>query len=160
MVLNMITLRPYAASDTTSLAAVYRDAVRTLGPQCYNPQQVAMWTSFPESLGDFQTRLSQGVTLVAIDGDAPVAFGQLHPADHLSLLYCRGSHARRGIASQLYDALEPHAMHGGADHIDTEASHLSRPLFERKGFVVVEEERVERQGVVFERFKMRKTFRP
>jgi putative acetyltransferase len=33
----------------------------------------------------------------------------------------------------------------------------ARPFFERKGFIVLQEEQVERQGLIFWRFVMEKT---
>ncbi len=40
--------------------------------------------------------------------------------------------------------------------IHTEASRISRPFFEKQGYTLVEIERVDRFGVEFERFRMRK----
>lgn len=149
-------IRPYHEQDLPAIAAVYRDAVLSLGLQKYTLKQLKMWASFANDTDALKERLARGLTLVAITHKQLVAFGQLEPADHLSLLYTSGRHARKGIASDIYKQLEAHAVGAGVAHIDTEASHISLPFFESKGYVVVEPETVMREGVSFERFKMRK----
>jgi hypothetical protein len=71
-------------------------------------------------------------------------------------LYCKGAFSRRALASQIYLRLEERARASGAKKLRTEASRISRVLFERKGFVVDEVEQAVRLGLTFERFKMSK----
>ena len=149
-------VRAFIKRDAEALAEVYRDAVRSIGPQAYTPEQVGTWALYPEDLEEFRSRLSRGFTLVAEEGKEVVAFGQLEPDDHLAFLYCRGSVSRKGVGSQLYVALEAQAVAKGVSEIHTEASRISRPFFEKHGYSVVEIERVVRHGVEFERFRMSK----
>lgn len=151
-----ISLRPFASDDVVELVDIYRDAIRCSGPGFYSPEQIAVWSRYPEDMAEFQTRLSAGTTMVAVDDGVPVAFGQLDPADHIALLYCRGSHVRRGLATQIYQALEARAVELGQVTLDTAASRVSRPLFEKLGMRVIEREEVVRHGIVFERFRMAK----
>lgn len=60
-------LRSFSPRDAELLAKVYRDAVRTLGPQAYTEEQVSTWALYPEDIDEFRTRLSRGLTLVAED---------------------------------------------------------------------------------------------
>ena len=151
-----MNLRMYRPDDAEVLAGIYQDAVRTIGPQAYDEKQIEAWARSPEDLDRFRLVLSLGVTLIAEeDGDA-IAFGQFCPPDHLSLLYCRGRAARRGVGSLIYDELERRAIAGGAGEIRLEASHISRPLFEKKGFKLVSVETSVFKGVEFKRFIMSK----
>ena len=100
--------------------------------------------------------MSGGLTLLAEVEDRIVAFGQLEPDDHLALLYCRGSASRRGFCSQIYRTLETYAFSKGVQDILTEASRISRPFFEKHGFLVREVEHAVHRGVQFERFRMTK----
>lgn len=68
--------------------------------------------------------------------------------------------AREGIGFHLLDAILRHARAEGVSHFRTEASELSRPLFEKFRFVVVGTEVVERAGVGIERFRMELSERP
>jgi putative acetyltransferase len=149
-------LRPYMNDDYAAVAEVYRDAVETLTRSAYNDEQVRMWASYPGSGDDFRQRLARGGVVVAELAGAVAAFGQLEPEDHVAFLYCKGAFARRGLASAIYAELEERALAEGAGELRTEASRVSRGFFARQGFAVVEVEHVDRAGVTFARFKMRK----
>jgi GNAT superfamily N-acetyltransferase len=77
--------------------------------------------------------------------------------DRLALLYCRGRSSRKGLATRLVQSLEAHARRAGQSHLRTEASQLSRPLFERLGWRVEEEETILFAGQPFLRWRMRTT---
>jgi Sortase and related acyltransferases len=147
-------IREFLASDAEGLAAVYRDAVRGIGPQAYTAEQVAAWALYPDDMDEFRVRMSRGLTLVAEVEGRVVAFGQLEPEDHLAFLYCSTDYARRGIGAEIYARLG--ARERGVAAIHTEASRISRPFFAKHGYELIEVEHVVRFGVEFERFRMRK----
>lgn len=152
-------LRPYRPDEASTLAALYRDSARVLGPAAYAPEQVAAWVASAEDEAAFAARLADGTTLVAdLDGQV-AAFGQLHPGDHLALLYTAPAHARRGLGNRLAAALEDLARNAGHDRIHTTASRLSRPLFAARGWALDEVEQSLHRGVVFERYRMSKALR-
>lgn len=149
-------LRPYHSADAEALAWVFRDAVTRTGATAYDPAQVAVWVSSAADLETFRHRLGEGLTLLALDQDRPVAFAQLHPEDHLELLYTASAAGRRGYATALYAALEAHARARGVSRLHTEASRIACPFFCKMGFAVVAVETVVRHGVAFERIRMAK----
>ncbi len=151
-----MTLRPYDRPDAEALAQVYRDAANIIGRQAYDADQVRVWALYPDDIEEFRSRLARGLTLVALADNATVAFGQLEPDDHIAFIYCASAYARRGIASAIYDRLEAHALTRGVTILTTDASRISRPFFEEKGFKVIEIEHAIRLGVPFERFRMSK----
>lgn len=153
-------LRNSKPADAEALAEVYRDAARNLGREGYTEEQTAVWALYPENLESFRAALSEGLTLCAEVGGAPVAFGQLHPNDHIAYLYCHSAHARRGYASMILVHLEDHAASQGVNLLRVEASRVARPLFQRAGYHVVEEERPVRYGVEFVRYRMEKVLPP
>jgi putative acetyltransferase len=143
-------------ADAETLAEVYRDAARNLGSQGYTPEQTRMWAMYPEDLEKFRATLSEGLTICAVVDDSPVAFGQIHPADHIAYLYCHSAHARRGYAATILAKLEEQAVADRVGVLRVEASCVSKPFFEKAGYHVVEEERPIRHGVEFLRYKMSK----
>ena len=74
-----------------------------------------------------------------------------HPSNRLALL-CRGQASGRGHATALLDgcwaASEP------IDSLTTEASQLSRPLLEKRGWRLIAPEHITIAGVPFERYQM------
>lgn len=149
-------IRPYQASDAEALVDLYQDSVRGIGAIAYNAQQVAVWSSYPTDTEEFRTLLGLGLTLVAVEDSEYLCFGQLNPLNHIAFIYTASHCGRRGYATEIYQRLEDYAIQQGSDRLITEASRISKFFFLKMGFVVVETEYVERQGVEFERFKMEK----
>lgn len=151
-----MTLRNYIPADAEALAEVYRNAALNLGTQGYTPEQTRVWAMHPEDLEEFRAALSEGLTICAVVDDSPVAFGQIHPADHIAYLYCHSAHARRGYATGILAKLEEQAVAGRVSALRVEASCVAKPFFEKAGYHVVEEERPTRHGVEFLRYRMAK----
>jgi putative acetyltransferase len=154
--MDSMTLRNYLQADAEALAEIYRDAALNLGRKGYTEEQVAVWARHPEDLEQFRAMLSEGLTLCAEADGAPVAFGQLHPPDHIAYLYCHSAHARHGHAARILARLEDHAASQGVVTLRVEASRVARPFFQRAGYRVIAEERPVRHGVEFVRFVMEK----
>ena len=152
-----IQLRALQADDLPVLAQLYRDAALVTGGECYSPEQTRIWARHTHDLDQFGKVLGAGRTYVAEWEGEVASFGQLLPMDHISYLYTDPRFARRGCALALCTEMERVALASGIAHLRTEASHLSRGLFARRGFEVQDIERVMlEEGVFFERYRMLK----
>jgi putative acetyltransferase len=149
-------LRTYQEADAPVLAGLFRDAVLITGRNAYTREQVEAWASFADDLEAFRRRLGRGITLVALEGDETIGFGQLDPTGHIALLATAPRHGRKGVATTVCRELESLAVKAGQSRLRTEASLIALPLFTRLGFVVEAKELAELKGVVFERFRMSK----
>lgn len=149
-------LRAYQEADAPALAGLYRDAALITGRSAYTREQVEAWASLADDLEAFRRRLGRGITLVALEGDQAVGFGQLDPPDRIALLATAPQHGRKGVATAICRELEKLAASAGQSRLRTEASVIAQPLFTRLGFVVDAQELAEFQGVVFERLRMSK----
>lgn len=147
-------IRPFKLSDTPSVVKVYRDAVRRIGPIAYSPEQIAAWSRYPTDELDFGYRLTQGHTLVMEENGIIYAFGQLHPRNCFAFLYTTGNTHKKGLGTQLYDALEAHAFSAGVIEMHTEVSRIARPFFEKRGFTLDEVVRNLHFGVEFEWYRL------
>ncbi|MEN8665594.1 MAG: GNAT family N-acetyltransferase [Polycyclovorans sp.] len=97
-----------------------------------------------------------GFRLVADGGDELLGFIAYTDDGHIDLLYTAPGTPRRGVATALYRAAEAALRGCGVRELYTEASLVAQPFFVVQGFCVVEEQQVERRGVKFRRFAMRK----
>jgi putative acetyltransferase len=149
-------VRVYQSDEVEPLAVLYREAVLLTGATAYEAAQCRAWAAFADDLDGFRQVLAQGLTLVAVKGADRVAFGQLHPWDHVALLFTAPAYARQGHATALYQQLEAQAQAHGVTPITVTASRIAKNLFLKLGFRVVWSEWVDRQGVLVERFQMRK----
>lgn len=149
-------IRQYQPSDAENIIAIFRDAIINIGSTAYNAKQIEVWSSYPEDIEDFRQLLSQGITFVAEQNNQLVAFGQLNPSNHIAFIYTASDFARLGYATKIYQQLEAQAIQKGVQYLHTDASRISKYFFLKMGFYIVEAERVQRQQVWFERFKMEK----
>src|SRR5262249_33082261 len=101
-------------------------------------------------------RFRNGLTLVAEDDLGVVAFGQIHPPDHVNYLYCRGRGRGKGYATAILLELEAEARREGVCVLTTEASLAARHFFSKHGFRVVERELIQTGGEALPRFRMKK----
>ena len=140
--------------DAATLAALFRASVTLLAASHYDTAQRAAWAAAADDLADFDARLARGATIVAQCGAEAVAFGQLFPLDHVEMLYVAPAWSRRGLATALLARLEALARAARSSVLSTDASALSRPVFERAGFSLISSERVWRDGVSLPRFHL------
>ncbi|PSJ45706.1 GNAT family N-acetyltransferase [Zobellella endophytica] len=157
----MYLIRAYQETDLSSLELIYHDAVMGQGRRGYSDEQVSAWASFPYLYADeFRTLVGSGYTRIMALQHIPVAFATLYPDNHLALLYVLAEHAGRGLAGRLCGDIEQEAARRGVRCLRTDASVLSRPVFEQRGFRLVSQQEVERSGQSFTRFVMEKPLAP
>ncbi|AOY84429.1 GNAT family N-acetyltransferase [Moorena producens JHB] len=149
-------IRNYQVSDAKAVIDVYKNAIMEIASEAYDRKQVEIWSSYPKDIDQFTKRLRMGITLVAVDGNNIAAFGQLHPANHIDLLFTAKDYYRQGYATAIYQQLEDEALRQGVNCLYTEASRISKYFFLKQGFTIIEPETVLLRGVGFERFRMEK----
>lgn len=154
----MYLIRDFKDTDLSSLELIYHDAVMQQGQRGYSNEQVEFWAAFPYLYAaDFKTLVLTGYTRVMACNKIPVAFATLYPDDHLALLYVLGDHAGRGIAGRLCEDIEQEAARRGVTCLGTDASVLSRPVFEQRGYQLIEQEQIVKGDLQFTRFIMEKS---
>ena len=92
-------------------------------------------------------------TIVAVDNNLIVGFGDIDKTGYLDRLYIHSDYQRQGIAAAICDQLEQ-AVPGT---IVTHASITARPFFEKRGYIIVKKQEVERQGIFLTNYVMEKS---
>lgn len=151
-----ITIRKYRIKDLSPVVRLFTDSVHELTAAAYDETQRYAWASRTPNLDTWQDRLASLETLVAEDGDALAGFISYEPSGVIDLVFTAPNYARQGIASTLYQEAEKQLQKKGIKELQTEASVVARPFFEKHGFEVLEEQRVTIKGVQFLRFNMHK----
>lgn len=151
-----MALRPIVPGDHDLLREIYADAIENLAPGLYNQEQVRAWEALAWLPGILDPSFREGTGWIS-GGDS--AFAIRHPSDRLSLLYCRGRAARQGHGSTLLNRIQADAQVDRVERLRTEASQMSRPLFERHGWRLIAPETITIAGVPFERYRMEKSLR-
>ena len=154
-----IAIRPAAAGDAPALAGVFTEAVHALGAAHFDARQLQAWAPRPPDVAGWAARLSAPdlhVRVALTHTDEVAGFIAWSDDGHIDLLFTHPAQARRGVATALFREAERSLAALGVRALFTEASPIARPVFERWGFVVQEEQRVLRHGVELWRYAMRR----
>lgn len=145
-------IREYRPGDCEELTRLFYDTVHTVNCKDYTEAQLDAWADGKPDLERWNRSLQEHFSLVALEGEQIVGFGDMDSTGYLDRLYVHKDHQGRGIATALCDRLEQTA----AGTIITHVSITARPFFERRGYVVVKEQQVERKGILLRNFVMEK----
>ncbi|MBO0333623.1 GNAT family N-acetyltransferase [Sneathiella sp. CAU 1612] len=151
-----ITIRTGTAADFKSTARLYFDSVRDGTAPHYNEEQRKAWAPDVPEAEEWRKWLSGMTTWVAETEERLIGFMSLSPNGHLELAFVHPDWIGKGIAARLYKRLEAHARATGMTSLDSDASLLARPFFERQGWHVVKEQQPVRHGVSLTNFRMAK----
>lgn len=143
-------IREYRSSDCEELAGLFYNTVHTVNAKDYTKEQLDVWATGQVDLKTWDRSLQEHFSIVAVEGDTIVGFGDMDQTGYLDRLYVHSEYQGKGIATAICDRLEA-AVQGS---VVTHASITARPFFEQRGYKVVKEQQVERQGIFLTNFVM------
>jgi len=146
-------LRRYQSSDCEQLAALFYDTVHSVNAKDYDEEQLNAWASGKVDLAAWDASFQEHDTVVAVENDCIVGFGDIDKTGYLDRLYIHKDHQGKGIASAICDELESAFP---AEKIVTHASVTAKPFFEKRGYKAVKEQQVERRGIYLTNYIMEK----
>ena len=145
-------LRKYNSSDCEQLAKLFYETVHTINAKDYTEEQLNVWATGQVDLEKWNASLEKNHTVIAVEDDKIVGFGDMDKTGYLDRLYIHKDYQRMGIASSICDELEKHF----SSSFTTHASITAKPFFEKRGYTVVKEQQVERGGILLTNFIMQK----
>lgn len=150
---HAMTIRRYRSEDCRRLTELFYDTVHSVNARDYAPEQLDAWATGQPDLEAWDRSLHAHESFVAEENGVIIGFGDIDQSGYLDRLFVDKDHQGRGVATALCDALEAAVR---AEHYTTHASITARPFFEKRGYHVVRQQRVERQGVFLTNFVMEK----
>lgn len=153
---TQIHIRPLAPEDYAAVGRIFFCAVHEGTRAAYSYQQRLAWGGDAIDLDRWKARVEALGGFVAETDGEPIGFITIDRTGYVDLAFVLPSASGRGVGRTLLNAAEDWAKDNGATQLTTEASLVAHPFFLKRGWVVVEEEHVERKGVVLNRYKMQK----
>ena len=145
-------IREYRMSDCKEITELFYNTVHTVNARDYTKEQLDVWATGNEDLEKWNSSLKEHYSIVAVENDVIMGFGDIDKTGYLDRLYVHSYHQGKGIATAICDQLEQYAK----GDITTHASITAKPFFEKRGYITVKENQVERQGVVLINYLMEK----
>ncbi|MGN8631301.1 GNAT family N-acetyltransferase [Blautia sp. HCP3S3_G3] len=143
-------IREYQSSDCDKMAELFYNTVHTINAKDYSKEQLDVWATGLIDLKNWDQSFQEHYSVVAVNDGIIVGFGDIDRKGYLDRLFVHTDYQRKGIASDICNCLEQ-AVQG---NIVTHASITARPFFERRGYKVVKEQQVERQGIFLTNYVM------
>ncbi len=146
-------LREYVTSDCKQLAELFYQTVHTVNAKDYTKEQLDVWATGNVDLKEWDKSFLEHYTIVAIEDEIIVGFGDIDKSGYLDRLYVHKDYQGHGIASALCERLEQSVIE---NKIVTHASITAKPFFEQRGYCVVKKQEVMRCGIALTNYVMEK----
>ncbi len=145
-------IREYQTSDCKEIAELFYNTVHKVNAKDYTKEQLDVWATGQVDLEKWNQSLQEHYSIVAVEDEVIVGFGDINKMGYLDRLFVHADYQKKGIATAICNRLEQ-AVQGD---ITTHASITAKPFFEKRGYKVVKEQQVERQGIFLTNFCMEK----
>lgn len=150
--MKKVIVRKYEPSDCRELSELFYNTVHTVNARDYRKEQLSVWATGVVDLERWNKSFQDHYTFVAVDQGMITGFGDIDKMGYLDRLFVHKDYQRKGVATAICDKLEQMAQ----GDVVTHASITARPFFEKRGYKVVKEQKVERQGITLTNFVMKK----
>lgn len=144
-------LRKYKPDDCRIMAELFYETVHSVNKKDYTTEQLFAWASGTVDLDHWNASFLEHYTVIAEHRGMIAGFGDISADGYLDRLYVQKDCQRKGIASMICSELE-HAVR--AARILTDASITAKSFFERRGYHVLREQQVERNGILLTNYRM------
>lgn len=146
-------LRRYRPEDCREIWQLFYDTVHSVNAGDYTKEQVDVWAAAKADLEAWNTSLSEHYGLTAVEDEKIIGFGDIDRTGYLDRLYVHKDYQKRGVGTALCNVLE-RVVH--AEAVTAHVSITARPFFENRGYLLIREQQVERQGIFLTNFVMKK----
>lgn len=143
-------VRGYQMSDCKEITELFYNTVHIINAKDYTKEQLDVWATGQVDLEKWNQSLQEHYSIVTIDNKIIVGFGDIDKDGYLDRLFVHADYQGKGIATAICNQLEQ-AVDG---KITTHASITAKPFFEKRGYKVVKEQQVERQGIFLTNYVM------
>ena len=147
-----MVIRKYYLSDCKEIIELFYNTVHIVNAKDYTKEQLDVWATGKVELEKWDKSFQEHFTVVAVDNEIIVGFGDIDKTGYLDCLYVHHNYQKKGVATAICNHLEKAVQ----SNITTYASITAKPFFEKRGYEVIKEQQVERQGIFLTNFYMKK----
>lgn len=135
-------IRVALQSDTVELKDLFQNTVLAINRRNYSQAEVEDWASCGDDLSKLEGMIKTHYFIVAINQQSEiVGFSSITPQGYLHSMFVHKDFQGKGIATMLLKEIERYAITTGIMRITSEVSLTARPFFEKKGYIVEEEQK-------------------
>ena len=135
-------IRVSLQSDTVELKQLFQNTVLAINRRDYSQAEVEDWASCGDNLANIKDMIKTHYFIVAVNQQSEiVGFSSITPQGYLHSMFVHKDFQGKGIAIMLLNEIEQYAITNGIMRITSEVSLTARPFFEKRGYIVEEEQK-------------------
>lgn len=135
-------IRVALQSDTVELKELFQNTVLAINRRDYTQAEVEDWASCGNDLSNIEDMIKTHYFIVTVNQQSEiVGFSSITPQGYLHSMFVHKDFQGEGIATMLLNEIEQYAMTNGIMRITSEVSLTARPFFEKRGYIVEEEQK-------------------
>ena len=136
------TIREAQQSDAVALKELFQNTVLVINRRDYSQSEVEDWASCGDNLSKIEDMIKTHYFIVAVNQCSQiVGFSSITPQGYLHSMFIHKDFQGKGIATMLLEEIERYAITSGIMRITSEVSLTARPFFEKRGYIVEEEQK-------------------
>lgn len=155
-----MTIRNYQPQDCNEIYNLFYNTVHNINNKDYNIEQLNAWAPIDHQYQWCQSLIDNYTIVIdSLDKDKMkkiIAFGDITKEGYLNRLYVHHDHNGKGIGTLLANELEAYATSLGLSEITTHASITAKPFFKKRGYHLIKEQTVQRNGQQLTNYIMKK----
>ena len=135
-------IRVALQSDTVELKQLFQNTVLAINRRDYSQAEVEDWASCGDNLANIKDMIKTHYFIVAVNQQSEiVGFSSITPQGYLHSMFVHKDFQGKGIAIMLLNEIEQYPITNGIMRITSEVSLTARPFFEKRGYIVEEEQK-------------------
>lgn len=135
-------IRAALQSDAVELKNLFQNTVLAINRRDYSQAEVEDWASCGDDLSNIEDMIKTHYFIVAVNQQSEiVGFSSITPQGYLHSMFVHKDFQGEGIATMLLNEIEQYAITNGIIRITSEVSLTARPFFEKRGYIVEEEQK-------------------
>ena len=135
-------IRAALQSDAVELKNLFQNTVLAINRRDYSQAEVEDWASCGDDLSNIENMIKTHYFIVAVNQQSEiVGFSSITSQGYLHSMFVHKDFQGEGIATMLLNEIEQYAITNGIMRITSEVSLTARPFFEKRGYIVEEEQK-------------------
>ena len=150
-------LRRAGKNDLDNIVEMFEETVRNTCHVDYSAVEIEAWIGTArDNRLKWAQKIEEQYFIVAEAEGQLMGFGSLGEGGYIDFMYTHKDAQRKGVAMQVYLALEEEAQRLGENVLSSDVSLTARPFFEHLGFRVIHKNENHRKGQVLINYHMEK----
>lgn len=135
-------IRAALRSDAVELKNLFQNTVLAINRRDYSQAEVEDWASCGDNLSNIEDMIKTHYFIVAVNQQSEiVGFSSITSQGYLHSMFVHKDFQGEGIATMLLNEIEQYVITNGIIRITSEVSLTARPFFEKRGYIVEEEQK-------------------